>query len=51
MQNFIADTIEKVLIMRYNEKRLLPCSEIVVKPNDGVKIKMICRLVEHKLDE
>jgi hypothetical protein len=38
MQHFIADAVEKVLIVGYDEKRLLPSGEIIIKPYDRVQI-------------
>mmetsp|Transcript_399 Transcript_399/g.566 ORF Transcript_399/g.566 Transcript_399/m.566 type:complete len:302 (-) Transcript_399:1440-2345(-) len=48
VENFLSHTIEEILVVRYNEQRLLPSLQIVIKPNDSVQIKMIRGFVQHE---
>mmetsp|Transcript_11801 Transcript_11801/g.24379 ORF Transcript_11801/g.24379 Transcript_11801/m.24379 type:complete len:283 (+) Transcript_11801:1120-1968(+) len=48
MENFLADAVQKVLIVGYHKEGLLPGLQVIVEPNDGIEIKMVCRFVQHQ---
>ena len=48
MQNIRNDIIEKVARVRHDNQRLFPLLQIVLKPQHGMQVKVVCRLVEQQ---
>ena len=46
MDNVSADSIQKVLVVRDDEQRLLPAREVVLEPHQGVEVQVVGRLIE-----
>ena len=42
----VADVGEKVLVVGDNEERVGPALEVLIKPNNGIEIQMVCRFIE-----
>jgi hypothetical protein len=42
---FLANTIQEVLIVRYNEQSLFPLLQLIIKPNNGILIQVVSRLI------
>ena len=46
LDDVCADVVEEVLVVRHDQQRVLPLAQIVVQPDDGVQVQMICRLTD-----
>uniref|UniRef100_A0A2M4DFE8 Putative secreted protein n=1 Tax=Anopheles darlingi TaxID=43151 RepID=A0A2M4DFE8_ANODA len=48
VNDLIAHVVEERLVVGYNQQRLLPPLQIIVKPDDGVQIEMVRRFIEQQ---
>lgn len=48
MNDIRTDIVEKVLVVRDNEKRLLPGAQVAVQPDDSIQVQVVGWLVQHQ---
>jgi hypothetical protein len=48
VEDFLADAVQKVLVVGNNKQGLLPGLQVIVEPDDGVQIEMVRRFVQHQ---
>ena len=48
MDDVGADIVEETLVVGHDEQGLLILLQVVIQPDDGVEVKVVCRLVKHQ---